>query len=237
MFFEVNFMISLKRLVIYLLPPSIINIMRLYYLRIKYPGRRINSGRIRKGVTLGKNVYIGEGAELRTGVKIGDYSFVNNGTFVASGEIGKFTSIGYNCQIGMFEHPTDHMSTSPYIYDHSRSIIGLHTWNEIYSPPKIGNDVWICSNVVITQGVTIGDGAIVAAGAVVTKDVPPYSIVGGVPAKIIRKRFDDDTIKYLLELKWWDMPLEELKKYKCLFEAKDKWIEELKRSDYITRVS
>lgn len=73
---------------------------------------------------------------------------------------------------------------------------------------EIGNDVWIGSGALLLPGVHIGDGAIIAAGAVVTKDVEPYAIVGGVPAKIIRKRFNDEQIKYLLELKWWDKPEE-----------------------------
>ena len=74
----------------------------------------------------------------------------------------------------------------------------------------IGNDVWIGYEAVILSGVAIGDGAIVAARSVVTKDVPPYTIVGGVPAKPIRRRFDQETIDALLELRWWDWPLERL---------------------------
>ena len=75
----------------------------------------------------------------------------------------------------------------------------------------IGNDVWIGYEAVILSGVTIGDGAIIGTHAVVTKDVPPYTIVGGVPAKPIRKRFNDKTIARLLELKWWDWPEERIK--------------------------
>lgn len=74
----------------------------------------------------------------------------------------------------------------------------------------IGNDVWIGYDAIILSGVTIGDGAIIGARAVVTKDVPPYTIVGGVPAKNTRKRFDEKTIKSLLSLKWWDWPEERI---------------------------
>ena len=76
----------------------------------------------------------------------------------------------------------------------------------------IGNDVWIGYEAVIMSGVTIGDGAIIAARAVVTKDVPPYTIVGGVPAKLIRKRFSDETIARLSEIKWWDWSYDRIKK-------------------------
>lgn len=77
----------------------------------------------------------------------------------------------------------------------------------------IGNDVWIGYGAVVMAGVTIGDGAIIGARAVVTKDVPPYTIVGGVPAKPIRKRFDDETIERRLDLKWWDWPIEKIRRH------------------------
>lgn len=77
----------------------------------------------------------------------------------------------------------------------------------------IGNDVWIGYEAVVMGGVTIGDGAIVAACAVVTKDVPPYTIVGGVPARPIRKRFDDETIARLLAVRWWEWPLEKIQEH------------------------
>ena len=76
----------------------------------------------------------------------------------------------------------------------------------------IGNDVWIGYEAVVMAGVTIGDGAIIGARAVVTKDVPPYTIVGGVPAREIRRRFSDDVIARLLELKWWDWPAEQIQR-------------------------
>lgn len=77
----------------------------------------------------------------------------------------------------------------------------------------IGNDVWIGYEAVILSGVTIGDGAIIGTRAIVTKDVPPYTIVGGVPAKTIRKRFAEDTISALLEARWWDWPEEKIKQH------------------------
>ncbi|MGN7726627.1 CatB-related O-acetyltransferase [Luteimonas sp. 22616] len=133
--------------------------------------------------------------------------------------IGRYSSIGPNVIIGETDHPTDWLTTSP--LPHSA------TWREKYfqlpgsayseplsdaaksrlpaqTPVVIGNDVWIGANVVIRCGVTIGDGAICAAGSIVTKDVPPYAIVGGVPAKLIRMRFDEELVGRLLHAQWWN---------------------------------
>ena len=104
------------------------------------------------------------------------------------------------------------MGTSPVQYKNS----GFYPCNELYFEKKeestiIGNDVWIGAKAIIRSGVTIGDGAVIGAGAVVTKDVPPYAIVAGVPAKIIRYRFDEELRKALLAAKWWDRDMTELR--------------------------
>ena len=91
----------------------------------------------------------------------------------------------------------------------------------------IGNDVWIGYETVILSGVTIGDGAIIGSRAVVTKDVPPYTIVGGVPAKTIRKRFSDDDIEALQKMKWWDWPIEQIQAH--ISEIQTGKMEELKK--------
>lgn len=163
------------------------------------------------------------GVDIRNGVEIGDYSYVSPNTVIASGVIGKFSSIGYNCQIGMFEHPIDYISTSPKVYG-AKNVFGFEeTWDEIKSPPVIGNDVWIGSNSTVLQGVSIGDGAIVAAGAVVTKNVEPYTIVGGVPAKVIKKRFSEDKINQLIRISWWDLSVGDIQQMKDIFESKENW--------------
>ncbi|WP_052571337.1 glycosyltransferase [Endomicrobium proavitum] len=126
-------------------------------------------------------------------------------------KIGSFVSIAGKVTIGQGEHPVNYLSTSPYFY-----MSGLGWTNRISetyaNPCTIGNDVWIGQNVFIRQGITVGDGAVIGAGAVVVKDVPAYAVVGGVPAKVIKYRFDDETIKELLALKWWNLPDEEIKK-------------------------
>lgn len=134
-------------------------------------------------------------------VTIGDYTYINGGHIYRS-KIGRFCSIGYGVSIGPGEHYIERISTFPIL---SRAL-GCGDSGEFLTKglTVIGNDVWIGNNAVILQGIKIGDGAVVAAGAVVTKNVPPYSIVGGIPAKVIRYRFDDQMIEKLLKLKWWN---------------------------------
>ncbi len=124
-------------------------------------------------------------------------------------KFGKYTSIATHVSLGCSQHPTTTLSTSPWVFGINPDFLDCEK-NE--TPITIGNDVWIGTRVMVKDGVTIGDGAIVASGAVVTKDVPPYAIVGGVPAKIIKYRFDEETINDLLEVQWWNLPHEEIVK-------------------------
>lgn len=146
------------------------------------------------------------------GCKIGEYTYCSDTTYVASPNttIGKFCSIAEYVMIGLGKHPTDFLSSSPYFYDRQCGWVNEQKYENVI-PCTIGNDVWIGCGAFIKDGVKIGDGAIVGAGAIVTKDVPPYAIVGGVPAKIIKYRFDENTISELLELQWWDLNIEIIK--------------------------
>lgn len=150
--------------------------------------------------------------------KIGSCTYLGSNNCFDGVSIGKFCSIANDVKIDLGKHPTSQfVSTSPIFYSFLNPSIKSFNYipgaiEEFEESPKtingynaeIGNDVWICNGVRIKQGVIIGDGAIVASGAVVTKNVEPYSIVAGVPAKLIRKRFNDKEIEFLLEFKWWN---------------------------------
>ena len=154
-------------------------------------------------------------------VTLGDFSYVGVYSRVHNAKIGKFCSIGPDCKIGLGLHPTrDFVSTHPVFYSTQRQCsvtFADRDYVEEFQGITIGNDVWLGANVTILDGVTVGNGAIIAVGAVVTKDVPAYAIVGGVPARIIKYRFSDDNIDFLEKLQWWDKDLLWLKKnYKLM---------------------
>ena len=141
------------------------------------------------------------------------------GSYIASnstivGNIGKFTSIASEVCTNLGIHPltNPYVSTSPMFFSllkqSGKTFAKKQMFHEFKKPINIGNDCWIGQRVFIVGGVNIGDGAIVLAGAVVTKDVPPYAIVGGVPAKILKYRYDEDTIQLLLKTKWWNKPIQ-----------------------------
>lgn len=156
-------------------------------------------------------------------VEMARYSYIGTNTIVSDTKIGAFCSIGSSCSIGGGVHPTDRVSTSPVFYDSSncfkeKNYISADSRNPVKQPQTIiGNDVWIGENVYVSAGVNIGDGAVIGAHAVITKDVPPYAIVAGVPAKVLRYRFDEATIKELMATQWWEWSEEKLAENKEWF--------------------
>ena len=171
---------------------------------------------LRKGI--GKNVYIRKGVHFEGDpkhIEIGDYTYINGGHIYDRVTIGKYCSIAHNVCIAPGEHFMDRISTYP---------VQIRTlgksWENVFPEKEltvIGNDVWIGNNVTILSGVTVGDGAVIAAGAVVVKDVPEYAVVGGIPAKVIKYRFDDEIIGILKQINWWSNDLEWLKRNSELF--------------------
>ena len=142
---------------------------------------------------------------------IGDYSYVSYSCTINNCTIGKFCSIAKGVKIGLGIHPINFISTSPIFYSNKNPLFKSLVKQDTFEQNKhvyIGNDVWIGTNVVILDGVSIGNGAIVGANSIVTKDVEPYSIVGGVPAKPIKKRFNESDISKLVKINWWDMSMD-----------------------------
>ncbi len=161
---------------------------------------------------------------------IGSHSYIQKNAFLNNATVGKFCSIAGGAFIAPGIHQVAGVSSHPAFYLKNTPLPKIFADNDMVSveePVEIGHDVWIGQNAVVMDGVKIGTGAIVAAGAVVTRNVPPYTIVGGVPAKVIRKRFDEDTIAGLLDSAWWDRDDQWLKAHHKLFLDPRKFLEEL----------
>nr|WP_169775916.1 CatB-related O-acetyltransferase [Priestia koreensis] len=170
-------------------------------------------------------------------VELGYASGISRDSIIMNTKIGRYTALGPGLKLAVGQHPTSKMvSIHPSFYSlkqqYGFTYVSGQKMEEFKYADKekkysvvIGNDVWIASNVTLIEGITVGDGAVIAAGAVVTKDVPPYAIVGGVPANVIRYRFDDNIISYLLKLKWWDQEQIWIEQHAEYFEDVNKLVE------------
>lgn len=142
---------------------------------------------------------------------IGSHTYVQKNSTIINANIGKYCSIAPNVNVGPGIHVINGVSTHPAFFLKNIPLVKTYSTNDTFESSKlveIGNDVWIGQNAIILDGIKIGNGAIIAAGAIVSRNVEPYSIVGGVPAKHIKYRFDDLTISLLEKSEWWNYPEE-----------------------------
>ncbi|MCK5050748.1 MAG: CatB-related O-acetyltransferase [Candidatus Cloacimonetes bacterium] len=218
----------MKRKILNLLPQFLCNcILKLYY-RITKSSILLKDSKVNAGSFLEDYNYLGRNTHFLDSY-LGLASYIANNSIIKRTKIGKFCAIGDNVRTSLGIHPTnDFVSIHPSFFSLHPPVKLAFANEQLFEEHKyinaeknyvveIGNDVWIGNNVLIIDGVTIADGAVIAAGAVVIEDVEPYSIVGGVPAKEIRKRFNEDEIIFLLDLKWWDKDL------KWIYENKEKF--------------
>lgn len=138
---------------------------------------------------------------------IGRYTYTGEFSHITSSSIGSFCSLSWNVSIGPGVHDYNKITTHPFLAVKRFGLVDEPVYNQYSGQCNIDNDVWIGCNSVIMRGVSVGNGAIVGANSVVTKDVPPYAIVVGSPAKIIKYRFEPAIIEALLELEWWNLPV------------------------------
>lgn len=214
-----------------------------YYIQ-KLIGLWLDKPIVPEGKTVGYSLVRSEKANVELGVhtkvyppyflhnvQLGDYSYVSKNCNISHCSIGKFCSIGPNFCCGFGIHPIDGISTSPMFYSTAKQN-GITLCKEgKFDEAKhtvIGNDVFIGANVTVLDGVNVADGAVIGAGAVVVKDIPPYAIAVGVPAKVVKYRFDESTIKALLEKQWWNGTEEELKQIERDFWDLESFLKETK---------
>lgn len=204
-------------------------------------GCKVRKSSLSAHVTLGKNVNV-------QGGNIGFASYLGENVSLPFTKIGKYCSIASNVKLAAGMHPSEFVSTHPATYtDQYR----FHYGNHIEYPPYAytdetgkyycdsGNDVWIATGVLLVCGknsLHIGDGAILRSGGVITRDVPPYAIVQGVPARIIGYRFSEQIISKLMKIRWWDQSEEWIKKHIKYFSDPEKLIEECEKEGQISIV-
>ncbi|MGL5271468.1 MAG: CatB-related O-acetyltransferase [Selenomonadaceae bacterium] len=198
------------------------------YLKIKnstvkvYPGSYVYNSAVGKYNTIYQNVVVSNSS-------IGDFTYIAPNSEINNTEIGRFCSIGPGVYMGMGEHPTKiFVSMHPIFFSKAKQVQTTFADMNYFSGVSrifIGNDVWVGSQAIILDGVKIGDGAIIAAGAVVNSDVPAYAVYGGVPAKFIKYRFEEDERNFLLKDKWWNKPEEWLRENYKKFHDIKKYIE------------
>lgn len=208
------------------------HLVTLFY-KIKYWGKsQIKFGaKIYKNSVLDRYTQIGRGSVL-SNTSIACYSYIGSNCSFYNTKIGKFCSIGDNVHLVNAVHPISYCSTSPLFHKEffMKKSTGCTNICEVTEKTsngyylEIGHDVWIGNQVLMKGGIKIGTGAVVAMGAVVTKDVPPYAVVGGVPARVLKYRFSEDVIEQLCQTEWWNKDEEWIKSNVNSFDSPEKII-------------
>jgi len=207
----------------------------------------LKTGRILWGTRIGFKTKLEKAVSIQpfcdiTGSEIGYGTYIAGKSRLTQCKIGRFCSIGEHVMTRLGQHPLEGIvSTHPAFYLANPAFGVSFTAKDLFNPHqyldeerkflvRIGSDVWIGNNVSILDGITIGDGAVIATGSVVTKDVEPYSIVGGLPAKHIRHRFTPEQRETLLYYRWWDQTIPWIQEHAHLFQDIEKFIEFIEQS-------
>jgi virginiamycin A acetyltransferase len=165
-------------------------------------GCRIYSAYVSPRALRGRNIEINVGTRIDSSCEIGGSSYIGCYCYVTRAKIGRYVSIANNVSIGQGEHKLDKISTSSVFYKSAWDVLTA-------GDCEVGSDAWIGVDAIILRGVKVGTGAVVAANAVVTKDVPDFAVVAGVPARIIKYRFPESQRAQILASLWWEMEPDE----------------------------
>ncbi|MFC5701772.1 CatB-related O-acetyltransferase [Cohnella faecalis] len=177
-------------------------------------------------------VYVMPNAYVSAEVAVGRYSYIRGGAQLESGSVGAFCSIAPDVLIGGDEHPLDAVSTHPFWYSPGGLTVptgpgedgGASLWSQPKPAPIIGNDVWIGAGAKVMRGAVIEDGAVIGAGAIVTGHIPAYAIAVGIPAKVVRYRFEPAQCERLRQTRWWEWPEAKIRENRRLFGDADAFL-------------
>lgn len=214
-----------------IIPRYIKDFIKRLIIKNKYKISLNKSIKVNLNTKLNKNIFIGNNTNI-VNSSIGLGTYISKDCYIPDTKIGNYCSISSNVKTKLGLHPTDFVSTHPAFYSKKnqagfkfvdKNLFNEHRYadNQNKYVVKVGNDVWIGYNVIIMDGVTIGDGAIIGTSALVTKDIEPYSINVGIPAKKIGYRFEKKYRDFLLDFKWWEKEYEWIKNNANLFKEID----------------